>query len=74
MVHPYWVGHAGVTNAHFGLTVCSALWLIAYCPGSLCYLNCSPYSGYVRAQWTHDLRPKFFHFVAVFGKFGQVIG
>ena len=48
MVRPYWVGHSGVTNAHFDLTACSALWLIAYCPGSLHYLNCSPYSGYVK--------------------------
>ena len=47
VVHPYWVGHSGVTDAQFGLTACSALWLIAYCPGDLRYLNCGHYSGYV---------------------------
>ena len=29
MVHPDWVGYLGVTCAHFGLTVCSGLWLLA---------------------------------------------
>ena len=29
MVHPYWIGHSGVTSAHFGLTACLALWLLA---------------------------------------------
>ena len=50
MVHPYWVGHSAVTSAHFGQTVCLALWLITYCQGGLCYLDCSPYSGYVNAH------------------------
>ena len=30
LVCPDWVGHSGVTNAQFSLTVSSALWLIAY--------------------------------------------
>ena len=47
LVCPDWVGHSGVTNARFSPTVCSALWLMAYCPGDLRYLNCGHYSGYV---------------------------
>ena len=50
MVCPYWVGCSGVTKAHLGLTAYSALWLIAYCPSDLRYLNCGPYSGYVRPR------------------------
>ena len=53
-MHPYWVGYSGVTNTHFSPTVCSTLWLIAYCPGDLCYLNCSPYSGYINYEKTWD--------------------
>ena len=30
MVRPDWVGHSGVTSAHFSPVACSALWLIAY--------------------------------------------
>ena len=30
VVRPDWVGHSGVTSAHFGPVACSALWLIAY--------------------------------------------
>ena len=29
MVHPYWVGHSGVTSAHFVPTACFGLWLLA---------------------------------------------
>ena len=29
MVCPYCIGHSGSTSAHFGLTACSTLWLLA---------------------------------------------
>ena len=29
VVFPNWVGHSCVTSAHFSLTTCSALWLLA---------------------------------------------
>ena len=30
MVRSDWVGHSGVTSAHFSPVACSALWLITY--------------------------------------------
>ena len=51
MVHPYWVGHSGVTNAHFGLTAYLALWLITYVQVACVILNAVLILGVVHWGW-----------------------
>ena len=55
MVCLYWVGHLGVTSAHFTLTACLGLWLLANVQVDC--VKCSPYSGYVNHHMVRHSLP-----------------
>ena len=62
-VHPDWVHHSSVTGAHFGLTACSALWLITYC--SIGLMLCLTVTIDLSVSNNHQIKPVFYQISSI---------